>query len=655
MPRSQRRPIAAEDLAAIAVVDRPRLAPGGETVAYVVTTPDLAAKTYRSAIWTVPYAGGEPRQLTNGTSRDRAPAWSPDGRWIAFQSDRDGERGQLFVIPTDGGEARRLTSGLRGIEGVVWSPSSDRLAFVARVRSEGEDSILNEPDPPPLRDIRRIKHRSDGKGLLDGRARILVVGLDGGEPRPITNGDWDDGSPVWSPDGTTIAFTSNRAPDRDWEDRTDVYTVTAGGGRARRLTKSEHALAAPAWSPDGTTIACLGRTVEGPAGANVRIWTVPTAGGDPICVTADLDVSVGSDVLSDMRAGHLTLPPIWTTDGSAVRVLISDHGNCRLDEIAVADGSVRTIVSGDRVLLDVDGGGDRIVFSATAPTDPGDIFAASADGSDERRLSNVNADIIGQLELAAPEHLEIVGADGQPIDGWLLPGRGRGKRPLVLEIHGGPHALYGNAFFHEFQVLAAQGYHVLYTNPRGSRGYGERFCGEIAGAWGNLDYRDLMASVDLVVQRPEVDAERLGVAGGSYGGFMTNWIVGHTDRFKAAVTMRCLSNFLSFYGTSDIGPWFGERELAGSPRDHMERYWQLSPLAYVEQVTTPILILHGEQDLRCPQEQAEQWFVSLRRLGKTAEFVRFPEESHDLSRSGRPDRRVLRLQRIAGWLDRWLT
>jgi dipeptidyl aminopeptidase/acylaminoacyl peptidase len=203
-------------------------------------------------------------------------------------------------------------------------------------------------------------------------------------------------------------------------------------------------------------------------------------------------------------------------------------------------------------------------------------------------------------------------------------------------------------------VLAAQGYHVLYTNPRGSRGYGERFCGEIAGAWGNLDYQDLMAAVDLVVQRPDVDAERLGVAGGSYGGYMTNWIVGHTDRFQAAITMRCLSNFVSFYGTSDIGPWFGERELLGSPHDQIERYWQLSPLAHVEKVTTPTLILHGEQDLRCPQEQAEQWFVSLRRLGKTAELVRFPEESHDLSRSGRPDRRLLRLGRIVEWFDRYL-
>jgi dipeptidyl aminopeptidase/acylaminoacyl peptidase len=277
-----------------------------------------------------------------------------------------------------------------------------------------------------------------------------------------------------------------------------------------------------------------------------------------------------------------------------------------------------------------------------------------ADGGRERRLTCSNRALLDGFELVAPERLEFEGAQGASVEGWFLRGRGRGWRPTILEIHGGPHYAYGNAFFHELQLLAARGYNVLYTNPRGSRGYGEQFCSEITGAWGELDYQDLMAAVDQIVSRPDVDADRLGVAGGSYGGFMTNWIVGHTDRFRAAVSMRGLSNFVSMYGTSDIGTFFCERELLGDPREQLERYLRMSPITYVDRVTTPLLILHGEQDLRCPLEQAEQLFVALRRRGKTVELVRFPEESHNLSRSGRPDRRLLRLERIVGWFDRWL-
>ena len=654
MPRSRRRPIVAEDVLALAIVDEPRLSPDGETVAFTQKTADTLANAYRSAIWAVPFVGGEPRQLTSGVARDRAPVWSPDGRWLAFLSDR-GVKTQIYVMPTTGGEARQLTDGLTGVESIAWSPASDRLVFVARVVPEGVGSILDGPPPPPYREITRIKHKADGRGLVEGRTHLFVIDLNGGPPRQITDGDWDDRQPAWSPDGTSIAFTSDRSAARDWADGTSIYVVPAAGGRTRRVARGDDVLWASSWSPDGRTIACVGRRGgDSPGGAIARLWTMPAEGGAPTCLTADYDLGLGCDVISDLRAEHPAATPLWSADGSTLRFLVSEWGNASLYEISASGGEPRRLVSGDRVLLDVHAVGDRLAFTVTDVREPGDVYAARADGSDERRLTDVNRAFLNTLEIAEPEHLKLTGAGGQTVQGWFLPGRGRGRRPLVLEIHGGPHSMYGNAFFHEFQLLAARGYHVLFTNPRGSRGYGERFCTEIAGGWGELDYQDLMLAVDQVITRPDVDASRLGMAGGSYGGYMTNWVVGHTDRFRAAVTMRCLTNFISFYGTSDIGPWFSEREMLGSPRDALERYWQRSPIAYVERVNTPMLILHSEQDLRCPLEQAEQWFVSLRRLGKTAEFLRFPEENHNFSRSGRPDRRVVRLDRIVEWFDRWL-
>ena len=664
MPPRPRRPITAEDLLRIAVVDDPRLAPDGRTVAYVVTTVERGANEYRSAVWTVPAAGGEPVQFTSGERRDTTPCWSPDGERLAFLSDRGGDKAQLYVMSAHGGEARRLTSQPDAIREYAWSPSGDRLAFVARVRPAGSPAP-DDPTPPVVREIDRVTHKYDGQGLLVGREHLFVMAADGGEARQVTDGDWDDHEPAWSPDGRSIAFSSNRTPDRDTNDASQVWVVGANGGRPRLVSTGGEALSGPAWAPDGSRIACVGRAADGPSGANVRLWLLPAEGGAASCMTPDFDRSVGSDVLGDLR-GHAPEPvPVWTTDGARLRFLASDAGNVHLFEADARDGAgePHRQLAGERVLTSFDGGGDDVVFVATTALDPGDVVVATASGNDggrddgngERRLTDVNRALLDELDLAAPEPLDVVGANDQPVQGWVLPGRGPGARPTILEIHGGPHALYGNTFFHELQLLAAHGYTVLYTNPRGSRGYGERFCSEIAGGWGELDYRDLMAAVDGAVARRDVDADRLGVAGGSYGGYMTNWIVGHTDRFKAAVTMRCLSNFLSMYGTSDVGTWFCERELLGSPRDQMERYWRLSPIAYAEQVVTPILILHGEQDLRCPLEQAEQWFVTLRRLGKTAEFLRFPEESHNMSRNGRPDRRLLRLQRILAWFDRYLT
>jgi dipeptidyl aminopeptidase/acylaminoacyl peptidase len=648
-----KRPIEIDDLFRLRIPSDPRLAPDGRRIAFVVGEADPSERANRSSIWLTDIDGGEPRQFTCGAKREASPRWSPDGRHLAFLSNRDGDKVQVFVIPADGGEARAVTSVAGGVSTFEWSPDGETIAFVSRVPLCPADK--DAPVIPAIREVHRIAQKSDGSGLLDGYSHIFVVPREGGEPRQLTHGDWDSRDIAWAPDGREIVFGSNRGDDRDWNDRAELYAVDATTGDTRQLTAAGGLLGAPSYSPDGAWIASVGRRPNAPTGANIQLWLVPAQGGEPRCLTGSLDLTVGSEILSDVRDHAPPVVPAWSADGQWLRVIFSVPGACHAYDINVADGAARLLLGGDRQILSTTGPSDGLlVFDATDLGEPGDLYVRDPGGV-ERRLTALNRSLLDNIELARTETLDLPGADGARVQGWFMHGRGDGPRPTILQIHGGPHSLYGHAFFHELQLLVARGYNVLFTNPRGSRGYGEAFSSGIRGAWGDLDYRDLMAALDAIVERPDVDTSRLGVAGGSYGGYMTNWIVGHTDRFKAAVTMRSLSNLVSFYGTSDIGTWFGERGFVGTPWDSIERYWRMSPLAHVERIRTPLLILHGEQDLRCPLEQAEQLFVALRRLGKTTELARFPEESHGLSRGGRPDRRRIRLERIVAWFDRWLS
>ena len=362
--------------------------------------------------------------------------------------------------------------------------------------------------------------------------------------------------------------------------------------------------------------------------------------------------------MSDVAAGG-DQRPVWATDGSAVLALASDQGTTHVHRVDLASGTVTPVTTGHRRVagfaLAAEGHG--LVFLAGDASHPFELFRADAIGTNECPITFHNGEFVSEVALAPIEELRFPSQAGDlELQGWLMkpPGSAAAegvKLPLILQIHGGPHAMYGHALFHEMQLMAARGYAVLFTNPRGSAGYGESFTTSTRGEWGEADTPDIVGALDAVLARGDIDAERIGVTGGSYGGYLTNWLIGHSDRFKAAVTQRCVSNFHSMYGTSDIGFDFGEHEFGGTPWADSDRLLRHSPISYVDRMTTPLLIIHNEGDLRCPIEQAEQLFTALKRLGREVRFVRIPEEDHNLSRTGKPSRRLARLHHLLGWFD----
>lgn len=668
---TEARLITAKDFYHIRRLEDPRFSPDGLRVACVLLKVDRANNTYCSAIWIVPTDGGPGKQFTAGEKQDVSPRWSPDGRRLAFVSNRRNDKNQVYVIDLDGGEAQRLTDMENGASDPVWSADGRRIAFrssigaderTAEDAGEREEEKELDADERQRRDEEKMKarekrfdphvivrfpYRTGTDNLLDRYHHLYVIDVNAENARPqrVTDGEVDFAPPSWLADGSALITWAVRHPEaHELFLYGEVLRQPVEGGEPVVLNKPGYHPFAPLPSPDGQWVAYLHVPDEIPYSQGNRLVVVPSTGGEATELTADLDASV-----NDFR---------WTRDSRWLYFTAGVHGNNSLYRVPVSGGPVEPILGGVRYVTGFDVMNDRLTYVLSEPDNPSDLFLAAANGENERRLTEVNAQFLATKEIAPTEEVWYKAHDGTHIQGWIVKPPDfdpTNKYPLVLEIHGGPHAMWGAAeptMWHEYQVLAACGYVVFYCNPRGSDGYGHDFRLAIHNDWGFADHRDYLAGVDRVVAQGYVDADCLAITGGSYGGYMTAWIIGHDDRFKAAVSQRGVYDLGAFTGATDI-PRFTERIFETFYWDDPQRLWQHSPLAYVKDIHTPLLILHAEHDYRAPIIGAEQLYAALRRLGRTVGFVRYPREGHELSRSGEPKHRVDRLNRIVDWFDQY--
>jgi len=670
MPTRKKRRITAEDLYRFQLITDCQISPDGLNVVFCVQRVDKKTEKKYSNLWIAPTDRGRARQFTYGDQTDSQPKWSPDGSEIAFVSNRgDEKQPQIHVIPFHGGEARPLTDLKGEIAAFEWSPDGKQL--VCQFRKKDKEAIEREEDEQKKklgvvsRHITRIFYKLDGSGFLpQDRWHIWTIDTRTGRARPLTDSDvYDEGEPQWSPDGKQIIFCSNHSEDPDLDpDAIDLFVISAEGGDLRGIETPVGSKGSPTFSPDGKWLAYFGQEGKGQWWKNTGLWIVPADGsGEAKNLTEKFDFDVSSATINDLP-GHLPMtPPTWSKDGSRLYFQVSQHGNTVLKSVAL-DGDERSLqtVIGDQGgvgSFSFDQEQSKLVYFHANMTDLGQVWVQDLATERSRKLTHVNENLLRSRDLGEIEEVWFKGAADNDLQGWILkpPDFDESKKyPSILEIHGGPQAQYGNFFMHEFYYLAAHGYVVHFCNPRGGQGYGEEHTKAIWNNWGTVDYDDLMAWVGFVQQKPYIDPARMGVTGGSYGGYMTNWIIGHTDCFQAAVTQRSVSNLISMYGSSDFN-WSFQMELGDEPPwENLENYWRQSPLKYIGNAKTPTLVIHSEQDLRCDMEQGEQIFVALKKLGVDTEMVRFPDEPHGLSRGGRTDRRIERLSHILRWFDRYL-
>jgi dipeptidyl aminopeptidase/acylaminoacyl peptidase len=678
---AQGRLMTEKDLFKFVWVADPQMSPDGLRIAFVRVSVDEKKDQYDTSIWIAKPDGSEPpRQLTGGL-RDSGPKWSPDGSRLAFMRvvEKDGraQPPQIYVIHMAGGEAKVLTDIPRGAANPAWSPDGRTIAFSSGARPDDLNKPEKKPeDAPRETDVRVITgavYRAKGVagfGFVDRDrpSQIWITSAlpDGSPatPKRLTSGEFAAGNFQWSKDGSQIYFVSDRRKESYYEPSdSDLYAVPREGGDPTRIVSIDGNIGPYALSSDGKRIAFVGTLQGSPERSYSQpdLWIVDVPGGTPRNLTAAYDFDVTGGISGDQRAPRGSHPsgPVWARDGRSILIKTGENGNANLKRIDVASGRLDTVTSGSQEIVSYtsDESGHRIAYVRSTATIMGDLYVLDAAGGTPRKLTTFNDELFGQLSMNEPEEIWYTSFDGRKIQGWILkpPSFSSSERyPLILQIHGGPHAAYGNTFTHEFQWMAAKGYVVLYVNPRGSSNYGQDFGNVIQFAYPGDDYKDLMAGVDEILKRGYVDETRLGVTGGSGGGLLTNWVVTQTTRFKAAVSQRDISDWSNFWYTADF-TLFRQTWFRKAPFEDPADFARRSPITHVAKIQTPLMFILGDEDWRTPPAAGgEELFRALKYLKKPTVMVRFPNENHELSRSGKPWHRIERLQHIVGWFDKWL-
>ncbi|HEX5825311.1 MAG TPA: S9 family peptidase [Candidatus Limnocylindrales bacterium] len=701
MTRSATRPATRAfrpgDLYRLRIATDPRLSPDGALIAFGLQTVAPGKDGYRNAIWAVDAAGGEPRRLTLGARHDGHHRFSPDGRTLAFLSDRrlhveeeptagdakDREDSQqIHLLPLAGGEATRLTDVPRGVRDFVWSPDGRQLLVLTSSQgaTREEDTKRRgktekpKPGDPPTSDyhfLDRLGYLANGAGFVYHQiAQLWIVDGTTGEARRLTAERAGIGGAAWSPDGRRIVYSTNLRRDHDLEPRSHLVVVDVASGATTRLTGDAAVLFAPTWSPDGRTVAAIGGYLPDNFYRS-DLWLVAADGSDAGAghggrnLSGRHDLMLASTMNSDIIPGE---DPrlVVSGDGRWITFLAPRQGSMELFRIAAKDGAVEQLTSGrhylpsfDQVDLGRARSTTRTVWLRASPTELSDLWLRDGAGGTPRRLTELNRELFAEVELRQPVERSVT-VDGRPIQGWFLAAGGDGRRakgrgPVVTEIHGGPHTLYGWSPTLEFQILAGEGMGVFFSNPRGSEGYGREFNEANIRDWGPGPMRDVIAGIDALVADGLADPARLGVTGGSYGGYLTNWIVGHDDRFAAAMTCRSVSDVAMLMLTGDISSgWWSTYEFGVTPWADPAYFREISPITYADRIRTPLLIQHSEKDIRTTIGQAEALFTVVRSRKRRVRLLRVPEETHELTRSGTPFRRAENLSVVRDWFRHFL-